>query len=157
MARADATAQESRPLLWRIAALEGAMHLAQRRRLEARRAFDAARAMASELCNELTRDASLAAAFRAGVDAIAPAPPEPTPNRAAKAAHGGLTQRERETATLIAQGKSNRAIARALGIGERTVEGYVAAVLDKLGFSSRAQIAAWVTEQVQTQPSQGRA
>jgi DNA-binding CsgD family transcriptional regulator/tetratricopeptide (TPR) repeat protein len=156
-ARADATAQESRPLLWRIAALEGAMHLAQRRRLEARRAFDAARAMASELCNELTRDASLAAAFRAGVDAIAPAPPEPTPNRAAKAAHGGLTQRERETATLIAQGKSNRAIARALGIGERTVEGYVAAVLDKLGFSSRAQIAAWVTEQVQTQPSQGRA
>jgi non-specific serine/threonine protein kinase len=130
------------------------MHLAQRRRLEARRAFDAARAMAFELATELATDASLAAAFRAGVDTMAPAPPEPTPNRAAKAAHGGLTQRERETAILIAQGKSNRAIARALGIGERTVEGYVAAILDKLGFSSRAQIAAWVAEQGPAQPSQ---
>jgi hypothetical protein len=36
---------------------------------------------------------------------------------------------------------------RAFGIGERTVDGYVAATLAKLGFASRAQIAVWAAEQ----------
>jgi DNA-binding CsgD family transcriptional regulator len=147
LARAEATAQEARPLLWRLDALEGEMHLARRQRLEARRAFDDARATAGVLLSELADDPSLASTFRAGIDAFAPPAPEPTGARAAKAAYGGLTQRERETAALIAQGKSNRAIARTLGIGERTVEGYVAATLTKLGFNSRAQIAAWVSQQ----------
>ena len=46
-------------------------------------------------------------------------------------------------AELVARGKPNRAIARHLGIGERTVEGYVAGALGKLGFTSRTQLAAW--------------
>jgi DNA-binding NarL/FixJ family response regulator len=46
-----------------------------------------------------------------------------------------LTRRERDVAELIARGKTNRAIARELGIGERTVEGYVAAALSKLSFA----------------------
>jgi DNA-binding NarL/FixJ family response regulator len=121
------------------------MHLKARRRLEARRAFDAARSVAAELVSGLA-EPGLAAAFRAGIDELAPPPSERTANQAAKAVYGGLTQRERDTAALIAQGKSNRAIARTLGIGERTVEGYVAAALSKLSFSSRAQIAVWATE-----------
>jgi DNA-binding CsgD family transcriptional regulator len=145
--REDAAAQDARPLLWRVAALEGATHLGQRHRLEARRALDAARSAAAELLTELEAEPALVASFRAGVDAAAPPPAAPTFAQVAKAAHGGLTQRERETAALIAQGKSNRAIGRALGIGERTVEGYVASILGKLGFGSRAQIAAWVAEQ----------
>jgi DNA-binding CsgD family transcriptional regulator len=148
--RADALAQEARSLLWRIAALEGAAHLGQRHRVEARRALDAARAAGDEVLAELEDEPALAASFRAALDEAAPPPPEPTTARAAKAAHGGLTQRERETAALVAQGKSNRAIARALGIGERTVEGYVASILAKLGFGSRAQIAAWVAEQTRS-------
>ena len=114
--------------------------------MEARRSFDAARAAALGLVAGVD-ETTLVAAFRAGVDHLAPPPPEPTVSQATKAAYGGLTRRERDAAALIAQGKSNRAIARALGIGERTVEGYVAAALAKLGFESRAQIAVWATEQ----------
>jgi non-specific serine/threonine protein kinase len=46
-------------------------------------------------------------------------------------------------AALIAQGKSNRAIAAALTVGIKTVEAHTTRILTKLGFSSRAQIAAW--------------
>jgi len=80
------------------------------------------------------------------VDALAPAAPSPTARQRAKASYGGLTARERDVARLVAQGKANRAIGRALGIGERTVEGYVAGALGKLGFSTRAQLAAWTVE-----------
>lgn len=55
-----------------------------------------------------------------------------------------LTAREREIAQLVAQGKSNAAIAEALVISERTVEHHVAAILDKLGVGTRASIAAYV-------------
>jgi DNA-binding CsgD family transcriptional regulator len=37
-------------------------------------------------------------------------------------------------------------IEKELGIGERTVEGYVASALAKFGFTSRAQLAAWAVE-----------
>jgi DNA-binding CsgD family transcriptional regulator len=57
---------------------------------------------------------------------------------------GGLTRREREIAALVASGLSNRQIAAASHISERTVESHVQHVLDKLGFTNRTQIAAWV-------------
>jgi hypothetical protein len=47
---------------------------------------------------------------------------------------------------LVAQGKSNRAIAAELVISERTTESHVTNILGKLGFSSRAQIAAWAVD-----------
>jgi DNA-binding CsgD family transcriptional regulator len=78
--------------------------------------------------------------------ALLPAPHLVTPRPAAKASDGGLTRREREVAALIATGKSNRAIAEALVIGERTVEGHVGNLLGKLGFTSRAQISVWAVE-----------
>ena len=52
-------------------------------------------------------------------------------------------------AHLVAQGHSNREIAEALVVGERTVETHVSSILAKLGFSSRRQIAAWVAERGQ--------
>jgi non-specific serine/threonine protein kinase len=55
----------------------------------------------------------------------------------------GLTAREREVAILIAQGHSNRAIAATLVVGIKTVEAHASRILAKLGFTSRAQIAAW--------------
>ena len=58
-----------------------------------------------------------------------------------------LTRREAEVAGLIARGLSNRAIAAALVIAEGTAERHVSNILDKLGFTSRAQIAAWVARQ----------
>ncbi len=72
-------------------------------------------------------------------------PPSPrlSPRRALQQHFGGLTSREREVARMVAQGKSNRAIADELVVGVSTVEAHVSHIFTKLGFSSRAQIAAW--------------
>lgn len=59
-------------------------------------------------------------------------------------APGGLTQREQEVAQCIAAGMSNKVIAHNLSISEKTVEMHVSSSLGKFGFSSRAQLAAWV-------------
>ena len=56
-----------------------------------------------------------------------------------------LTAREREITALIARGYSNKAIADELAISLGTAARHVANILAKLGFTSRAQIAAWVT------------
>jgi len=66
-----------------------------------------------------------------------------TPLQAAKRQYGGLTARERQVAALVAQGKSNSAIASELVVTVRTVETHITHTLRKLGFSSRTQIAAW--------------
>jgi len=58
-----------------------------------------------------------------------------------------LTRREREVAHLIADGMSNKEIAAKLVISRRTAEAHVEHILNKLGYTSRAQIAAWVVEQ----------
>ena len=58
-----------------------------------------------------------------------------------------LSRREREIADLVAEGLSSREIAARLFISERTAEGHVESIRNKLGFRSRTQIAAWVTEQ----------
>jgi DNA-binding CsgD family transcriptional regulator len=60
---------------------------------------------------------------------------------------GGLTPREREVAAHIAAGRSNREIAEALFISERTAEAHVANILRKLAVPSRAGIAAWAERQ----------
>jgi non-specific serine/threonine protein kinase len=55
-----------------------------------------------------------------------------------------LTRRQAEVAKLVAQGLSNNEIAAALVIANRTAEGHIENILTRLGFTSRAQIAAWV-------------
>lgn len=57
---------------------------------------------------------------------------------------GVLSRRETGIAELVAKGLTNRQIAADAGISERTVETHVQHVLAKLGFSRRAEIAAWV-------------
>jgi DNA-binding NarL/FixJ family response regulator len=57
-----------------------------------------------------------------------------------------------EIAQLVAQGMTNKAIAASLVIAQRTAEGHVEHILNKLGFNSRAQIAAWVGEQGELLP-----
>jgi len=58
-----------------------------------------------------------------------------------------LTRREREVSALIARGLTNRHIAERLVISERTADNHVANILGKLGFSTRAQVAVWASEQ----------
>ena len=58
-----------------------------------------------------------------------------------------LTGRELEVAELVAGGLTNQAIARRLSVAPRTAEAHVENIRRKLQVRSRAQIAAWVTEQ----------
>jgi DNA-binding NarL/FixJ family response regulator len=54
-----------------------------------------------------------------------------------------LTEREHEVAALVAQGLSDKQIAARLVVSPRTAQSHVRHILNKLGFDSRAQIAAW--------------
>lgn len=74
--------------------------------------------------------------------------------RALPKAHGmthELTKRELEVAALVENGLSNREIAQRLVIAKRTADGHVERILSKLGFTSRAQIAAWMARREKTQ------
>jgi two-component system response regulator NreC len=55
-----------------------------------------------------------------------------------------LSDREREVVRLIANGYTNPEIAKRLNVAERTVKTYRARAIEKLGFSSRAEITAYV-------------
>ena len=73
-----------------------------------------------------------------------PAPAQRLPH--GEAVSPDLTRRESEIADLIARGLSNKDIAEKLVISPRTAEGHVTHLLHKLGFESRARVAAWVAE-----------
>ena len=60
---------------------------------------------------------------------------------------GTLTPREREVVALIARGCSNKTIAEELVISPATAARHVANILAKLGFTSRTQVAWWVSDQ----------
>ncbi|MEV0401309.1 LuxR C-terminal-related transcriptional regulator [Actinoallomurus sp. NPDC050550] len=109
-------------------------------------------------CEARVRAALGEDAFRAAVrrgaampddEALAYALEQPSPSSGPSGAAPGspLTRRETEVARLIAKGMSNRQIASALVVAERTAEGHVERILHKLGFHSRTQIARWLIEQ----------
>jgi predicted ATPase/DNA-binding CsgD family transcriptional regulator/DNA-binding XRE family transcriptional regulator len=78
---------------------------------------------------------------------VVPEPPWPI-DRPSVLAHGAsqLTPRELAVARRIARGLTNKQIAADLFIAEGTADRHVANILGKLGFRSRAQVAAWVIE-----------
>jgi non-specific serine/threonine protein kinase len=66
-----------------------------------------------------------------------------------------LSRREHEVAELVAQGLSNAAVARRLHLSPATIASHVSHILEKLGFSSRVEIAGWVVERRLSQESSG--
>lgn len=133
------------PMLWRLHADLGKVYRAIGRRDDAVREFSSARTIIRALAENIP-DAALRDNFLRQALAAIPAAPALTARQIAKKEFGGLTAREREIAALIAQGKSNRAIADELVISEKTAERHVANILSKLGFNSRTQIAVWAAE-----------
>ncbi|NUP66677.1 MAG: LuxR family transcriptional regulator [Nonomuraea sp.] len=77
-----------------------------------------------------------------------PAEPQTRPPSAPAPPRSVLTSREFEVAGLIAEGVRNKDIAARLVISQRTVEGHVEHILEKLGFTSRTQVAAWYVNHV---------
>jgi non-specific serine/threonine protein kinase len=111
-------------------------------------AFDAAWADGQQLTLDQAIDLALAKA-----ETAPPAASEPA-RRSAGPPVGALTRRERDVAALIAQGLTNRQIADELVISEMTADSHVSHILRKLGFRSRAQVAAWAAERGLETPSQ---
>ena len=71
------------------------------------------------------------------------APQPEVPGDASERRPAGLTARQLQVAALVAGGLTNRQIAGRLGIAERSAEGHVERIRQRLGVRSRAQIAAW--------------
>ncbi|MDV6269612.1 protein kinase domain-containing protein [Rhodococcus globerulus] len=102
---------------------------------------------------QMLGDKAFAAAYRKGKGfgfdvAISYALREPLSDTSRSDADAStrLTKRERQVADLIARGLTNQAIADRLVISPRTAQGHVEHILTKLGFTSRAQVAAWIVE-----------
>jgi DNA-binding CsgD family transcriptional regulator len=140
-----AQAQGTPRFVWSLHLALGKLYQSQRRHAAAAQAFVAARAVIEEIAASVS-DPKVRDNLRRQATRRIPEPRPPSPRQKAKESFGGLTHRQQEVALLIAQGKSNRAIAETLILSERTVEDYVTQILAKLDFSARTQIAAWVVE-----------
>lgn len=58
-----------------------------------------------------------------------------------KATLDSLSQRERQVAEAVARGSTNKEIARAMGVTERTIKAHLSAIFEKLGVRDRMQLA----------------
>jgi DNA-binding CsgD family transcriptional regulator/tetratricopeptide (TPR) repeat protein len=144
-ARRGALARQEKPLLWQIHLALGRQYRRLKQEDLAQRNFLSARQGIESLAK--TIDAvPLREQFLRAARATLPREKSVSANRVAKEAFGGLTEREREVVTLIAQGRSNREIADALVVTKRTIETHINNILYKLNLTSRAQIVVWAVE-----------
>jgi two-component system, NarL family, response regulator DevR len=68
-----------------------------------------------------------------------------------------LSEQERKVLALVADGKTNKEIASAMGLSDKTVKNYFSNTLKKLGFSRRSQAAAFFVQQGQSYFKRGGA
>ncbi len=139
-----------------LAALSGAR--AERYLASARRLGEPVVAQLWSQGLALSADAAVALAM----DAPQPAETLPGPltalgpDEVPPALPGILTPRERQVVALVARGSTNKAIAEELFISPATAARHVANIMNKLGFNTRAQIAAWATDRQIDLASQAR-
>jgi DNA-binding NarL/FixJ family response regulator len=138
-------------LEWRLRGLLARALIKERRRAEAEAQLERAEAIVAKLAAGMEERAA-AEQFASRAHAALPRTRPTTPLRAARRAAGGLTAREREVARLVAAGDTNQEIAQALFLSRRTVEDHVSRILGRLDLASRAQLAAWVAQNLQKVP-----
>jgi DNA-binding NarL/FixJ family response regulator len=135
-----------KPLIWRILLAQGRLARAQGKEEQAEIYFGEGKALLDSLAEDLALlDSSFPQYLRQRSDHLMRARGNPA-RVLVKNQFDGLTPRERGMATWIAQGKSNKEIAEALILSNRTVESHISNILAKLNFTSRAQIAVWAVE-----------
>jgi DNA-binding CsgD family transcriptional regulator len=144
-AKRGAEQRELLPLLWQIHGLLGWLHKGQKNSEQAEKEFASARQLVDYLAATI-QDEPLRAGFLHAASATLPKETKIGRRAAEAEKYGGLTPREREVARYLSQGKSNREIAEALVLSERTIENHISNILTKLGFTSRAQVAVWAVD-----------
>jgi len=144
-AKQGAEERQALPLLWQIHARLGWLYKEQRNVEESEREFASAHQVIQNLGANI-EDEQLREEFILSASESLPKAKSLSKRQREAEKIGGLTPREREVARLVSDGKSNREIAEALVLSERTVENHVGNILTKLGFDSRAQIAVWAVE-----------
>src|SRR5713101_5957275 len=132
-------------LVWQMHRSLGQVYRLLKREEQAQREWAAAREIIEQLAATV-EDAALREHFSQAALTSLPKEKPLLARRATASQFSGLTERERQVATLIALGKSNREIAETLVISYRTVETHIANIMFKLGCASRSQVAAWVGE-----------
>jgi ATP/maltotriose-dependent transcriptional regulator MalT len=143
--RDAALQQGARPALWRAHIALGALYHRLRQPDAAQGEYSAAATLIAALGEELPEGELRAGFLRAAAERI-PSRYSPTSRRARARRFDGLTAREVEVATLVAQGRSNREIAEALVVGDRTVETHISNIFAKLHVASRHEVAAWARQ-----------
>jgi len=98
-------------------------------------------ASADEITAALRTVAAGGAVFGAGIASRLLARTPTRPSSPPSPSHDELTAREREVLALLADGASNRHIARSLGVSLKTVQNHVSRILDKLQAADRTQAA----------------
>jgi DNA-binding CsgD family transcriptional regulator len=143
VARDEAAWSGARPLLWRIEAARGRLAQGRGDEIQAAQARASARAIIEALAARVP-DVALRATLLAAADREVPLSPASVSADAVGDLESPLTKREREVATLLTEGLTNREIGERLYLSEWTIATHVRNILAKLDLSSRAQIAAWV-------------
>ena len=138
--------QGARPMIWRTQMALGSLYEATGRTGEAQPEYLAARQLVEALAAGLPEPALRDELLRRML-AMLPRAYRPSTRQPPSAGRpGGLTARECEVATMIAAGHTNREIADALVLGERTIETHVSNILGKLELTSRREVARWAAQ-----------
>lgn len=133
-------------IVWRVHRSLGKVYHLLNQEECAQQAYTAAREIVTTLATTIDEDALREHFVRTALPSL-PEEKQLLSRQSTRQAPGGLTAREREVALLIVQGKTSREIADLLTVSERTAESHTSNILGKLGFTSRAQIAAWTVAQ----------
>jgi len=145
-AKRGALERQDRSRLWHMHGLLARAYQQDRQEEQARRESIAARNTIAALAATIDEPALREQFTHTAHTTLWPREKLLSPRQLEAGQFGGLTEREREVAALIAQGKTSREIADLLVVTSRTVEKHIENILSKLGFTSRTQIAVWASE-----------